>query len=253
MKAILIILSVGYVAMCIALYYTQRRMLYFPVPALDLEGVPTISFLSGGVGLQGWVINEGQEKAIIYYGGNAEQIEHNLDFFRSVTPEYTVYLVPYRGYGNNPGKPTEEDLYKDAETIYDEIAPKHSAITLMGRSLGSGIATYMAVKRPIEKLILVTPYDSIENVAKEAYWILPVKYLIHDRYPSWQRAPEIKVPTLVLVAGGDEVISRKRSENLIKHLPEANTRVVVLNTALHNDISVYPRFGEEVKQFLMNE
>lgn len=250
MKTLIIILFVTYLAMCFCIYILQRRMLYFPVPVLGIKNIPSITINTGEVRLNGYVVNEHQERALIYYGGNAEQIEQNIELFEVATPNHTVYLFPYRGYGGNPGEPNEKALYKDAEAVYDELAKKHSSISLMGRSLGSGVATYIAANRPVDKLILVTPYDSIENVAKESYWMFPVQLLIKDRFPSWKRAKNIEADTLVLVAGADEVISRARSDNLIKHLPADRTKVVVLYTAMHNDISVYPTYLEEITLLL---
>lgn len=239
-----------YLVLCTCVFFLQRKLLYFPQPAINVAGTAPIAFEVEGATLRGSVVNPGREKALLYYGGNAEQIEQNVGFFKSILPEYSVYLISYRGYGNSTGTPTEANLYHDAESVYDTIAKQHGSVAVMGRSLGSGIATYIATKRSIEKLILVTPYDSIENVAKESYWMFPVSLLIKDKFPSWQRAKDINVATLILVAEKDRVISRQRTDNLATHFLPALLTTVIVAGADHNDISLYSQFKDAVRAFL---
>lgn len=245
--SVLVVIAAIYVALCTTLFLVQRKMLYIPQPAMDLPSDTNhIEFEAGDIKLRGWVINPGNDKALQYYGGNAEQIEQHVDFFKSALPHYTVYLVPYRGYGNNEGKPAEKDLYRDAEIIYDAIAKNHSAVSLIGRSLGSGVATHIAASRPIQKLVLITPYDSIQNVAQQRYWMFPMAIVLRDKHLSWKRANRISVPTLVLLAEDDTIIPRKNSENLIAHFSSGLTTVVTVAGSGHNDISTFPRYREAI-------
>ncbi|MCH8177009.1 MAG: hypothetical protein IIC09_02195 [Proteobacteria bacterium] len=103
------------------LYLMQRTMLYYPVPAPGNISAETISFDNEGVKLQGWRLNRGQPRALVYFGGNAETITGNISQFKSLFSDYTVYLVNYRGYGDSEGKPTEAALFSDALAIYDQI------------------------------------------------------------------------------------------------------------------------------------
>lgn len=224
--------------------------MYFPQAAGRVEGVTECRFENDDEKLHGWVVNEGNSNALIYYGGNAERIEQNIPFFRSLLPGYTVYLVCYRGFGNSTGEPTEANLYKDALHVFDVVRGTHKATFLMGRSLGSGIATHVAANRQVEKLVLVTPYDSIENVAKEAYRIFPVSLLLRDKFESWRYIKRISAETLVLAAGHDEVISRARTQNLIAQFEHTKVKSVVIAKAGHNDIQMYPEFSESIRQIL---
>jgi pimeloyl-ACP methyl ester carboxylesterase len=148
----------------IALVY-QRRLIYYPV-ALDPSFVAErIVVDNQGTRLQGWVLNPGQRKAVIYFGGNSEMITHRRGFFEDVFRDYSVYLINYRGYGDSEGSPSEAGLFSDALAIYDQLSPRHQSISAYGRSLGSGVAVYLAARRPLEKLILLTPYDSVAAVA----------------------------------------------------------------------------------------
>jgi pimeloyl-ACP methyl ester carboxylesterase len=179
----LVLLGV-YLLLAAFLYVYQRRLIYYPV-ALDPSFVAErIVVDNQGTRLQGWVLNPGQRKAVIYFGGNSEMITHRRGFFEDVFRDYSVYLINYRGYGDSEGSPSEAGLFSDALAIYDQLSPRHQSISAYGRSLGSGVAVYLAARRPLEKLILLTPYDSVAAVAQKIYPMFPVRYLIKDRFDS---------------------------------------------------------------------
>jgi uncharacterized protein len=158
-------------------------------------------------------------------------------------PDRTVYLVPYRGYGGNPGTPIERDLYADALAEFDQLRARHAAVAVVGRSLGTGVATYVASKRPVDRVVLVTPYDSLQNVAQENYPWLPVGWLLDDKYESWRRAPSLTMPVTLLVAGNDRVIPPPHATALARHFPTPPT-VVVIAGAGHNDIASKPAYAD---------
>lgn len=250
MKGTLTAILLLYLGFCLLLFVLQRKFLYFPQPAGAVNGVAEISFTMDGVQLNGWLVNEGQAKALIYYGGNAESIENNITFFETVLPNYSVYLIPYRGYGNSTGAPSEAHLYHDALSVFDRVKVNHQRISLMGRSLGSGVAIYVAVNRQVEKLLLVTPFDSIVNVASNIYWMFPVSLLIQDKFESMNRVKYITAPTYIFVAENDRVIPRVRSEQLIAQFTEQLADSIIVSGADHNDISLYPEYIAAVKRAL---
>ena len=241
-----------YLGLCIWLYVQQRSMLYFPAPAMSNVQAQAFELSSDGLQLKGWVVNPGNSNALIYFGGNAEQIEWNVPEFQSIFPNTTVYLLPYRGYSGNPGAITEENLYPDALNLFDTIKPKYKSISLIGRSLGSGVATYVATKRSVDKLILVTPYDSIVNVAQGKYAIFPVSLLIKDRFDSAERAANIKAKTLIMLAENDKVILRSNTENLIRHFKQKPV-VILFKSAGHNSISDNADYLETMSNFLATQ
>lgn len=256
MKQFIVTLAIVYALLCVLMFLFQRKMLYFPQPASvvpEHEQLQPVQFDAGPLPLKGWVINPGAAQALIYYGGNAEQIEQNITLFMAMNLPYRVYLVPYRGYGNNPGTPSEAALYQDALAIYDQIKPQVSGIALMGRSLGSGIATHVAARREVNTLILVTPYDSIENVAKQAYRIFPVTWLIKDRFRSWTNVEHIRAQTLIVAAGQDRVIPAARTDALAAYFEPSQLRRVTLEEAGHNDIGLFPEYSEMIRKQLVPE
>ncbi len=248
MQSIVFSLISIYLLLCLLLFLSQRSLLYFPQPSVPLMGVKSVSFQVGDIELRGVVINPGQARAIIYYGGNGEVVELNQAQFLKL-PDYSVYLVPYRGYGNNPGKPTEKQLYRDALKVYDEIAHNYLTVSLIGRSLGSGIATYVASQRVVERLALITPYDSIAAVAQTQYPIFPVRYLIQDVYASIDRVKAIKAKTLILIAENDRIIPRKHSENLARAFAGRQADKVIILGAGHNNIADFSRYESVLAEF----
>ncbi len=249
MKIFIGLVVFGYLAICILFFIFQRSFLYFPQPASYANEITT-TFNNNGQKLTGWVLNPGQKHLLLYYGGNASAIENHIDFFNQVAPQHTVYLIPYRGYGNNKGTPTEEGLYSDALHIYGHLIKNYESVTLMGSSLGSGVATFVAANREINKLVLVTPYDSIENVAKTHYPFLPVSLLATDKFLSAARAPKITAKTLILIAENDQVIARERSEALANEFDPKRLTKIVIAGANHNDISTHTNYIESLQEFL---
>ncbi|UTV29592.1 alpha/beta hydrolase [Photobacterium atrarenae] len=252
MKRVFLLAMVGYMVFAMTFCSLQRKFLYFPQPASTQFGEENISFQLEDRVLQGWVVNPGQSRALLYYGGNAESIEMNIPFFRTVVPDYSVYLIPYRGYGNNPGQPTEQELYQDAMGVFRAVRENHSFIALMGRSLGSGVATFVAAERPaqVDRLLLVTPFDSVEHVAKSIYWMLPVSLLIKDRFASIERVSAIQAATFIFIAGQDRVIPHESAEQLVAAFGPQLKDVVVVQGADHNNIAQFPAYVEGVRRAL---
>ena len=243
-----------YLGLCLLVFVLQRKLLYFPTPPLvhfspQMEAT-VISFENEGEQLSGWVVNKGRPKALIYYGGNAENIENNIPFFKDILPGYTVYLIPYRGYGDSTGEPTEAHLYSDALQIFDKVTAEHTTLSLLGRSLGSGVATYVATHRQLDKLILVTPFDSTANVARSVYWMFPVSLLITDKYESAKRAINIDAKTTIIYAENDTVIPRESTERLIEAFSHRLEDSILITGADHNDISEYPEYVSGIKRAL---
>ncbi|MCF6253315.1 MAG: alpha/beta hydrolase, partial [Thiomicrorhabdus sp.] len=190
MKVLVVILLV-YIALSAYLFFAQRSFLYFPPPPSQ-HGYPEETFQLETARVQVIVLNEGQQHALLYFGGNAEAVEHNAPEFIQHFPNHTIYLVQYRGYGNSTGKPTEANLYADALAIFDRIKQRHTRISVVGRSLGSGVATFLTAQKLVQTLILVTPFDSIEAVAQKTFPFFPVSLLLQDKYNSLERAKTIQ-------------------------------------------------------------
>ncbi|MCD4848929.1 MAG: alpha/beta hydrolase [Candidatus Aegiribacteria sp.] len=252
MKVILIAVVV-YLGICVYFYLNQRAFIYLPQQGVLHTCEEPVEIRSGEIILRGWVVNEGSDEAVIYFGGNAERPEANIPDFKLIFDNRTVYLINYRGYGESGGSPTEEGLYADALAIYDHISQNHSKVTVIGRSLGTGVATYLASVREVDKLVLIEPFDCLVTVARAAYPVLPVRFMIKDRYDSAGRAGSITAETLIIMAEKDDVIPGWSTERLISEFDQDILQIVVIKYATHNDIQNYPQYCRVLEEFVTSE
>ena len=239
-----------YAALCVLLFFMQRSQIYFPAPESSPAGSKSFRFAGGGADLKIWVVERPGRQAILYFGGNAEDVAFNLNAFAAAFPEHSLYLVNYRGYGGSGGSPSESGLVADAIALYDHLRLRHPEISVIGRSLGSGVAVQLASIRDVRRLVLVTPFDSLVNVARAHFPYLPVGLLLRDRYDSARRVPAVNAATLVVIAGSDEIIPRASTEALVRKFPPAQVHACVLEGARHNEIDLEPQYLERLQAFL---
>ncbi|MCU1770932.1 alpha/beta hydrolase [Pseudomonas sp. 13B_3.2_Bac1] len=227
-----------YLLLCGALFVFQRSLIYFPQP--DSAVATTDSRLKLTMpDADVWVATRAHvgPKALIYFGGNAEDVSRNLPSFSEAFTDYALFLLNYRGFGGSGGSPSEEAIAEDALALFDQVYASHPQIAVIGRSLGSGVAVRLASQRPAKQLILVTPYNSLEDIAVRQYPWMPVKWLLKDRFESGRYAAHIRVPTLLLAASDDEVIPRDSTQRLLQSFPKGVATLRVVPDAGHNSIS----------------
>lgn len=238
-----------YAAVCLFTYLRQRQLIYFPTAPYDAIDLSPIWIESDGERLKLWALNPGRDQAIVYFGGNAEQPLYGREMFESALDAYTVYLLNYRGYGGSSGSPDEAGFLADGLNVFDEVAPRHHGVSLIGRSIGSAVATYVAARRPVARLALVTPMDSLEALARRYYPLLPVSLLLKDRFRAVDSAPLVTAETLVLIAGDDEIVPYENSRRLVDALDSAPVTVSVLDHQGHNTIGHTPDYAEALRGF----
>jgi pimeloyl-ACP methyl ester carboxylesterase len=250
MIAFLSTLLIVYLAMCLALYLFQRQLLFFPVSEVNPAGATHVTVDTGGAQIKVWVVNPGREEALIYFGGNAENVAFDIDTFGATFPGRTLYLVNYRGFGGSSGSPSEAGLYRDALALYDRFSLSHKRICAMGRSIGAAVATYLASERAVEKLILITPFDSAVNVGKKLYPFFPMGLIVRDRYDAAGRAGKIKAKTLIIAAGSDGIIPNENTLALVRAFPEKQLQFETLPETSHNTLHFHPDYDRLLSEFM---
>src|SRR4249919_172429 len=241
------ILLVGlmYLSICGLLYFSQRSYIYYPtgrnpdVPAFLLHREDArIVVSSNGVSSN----DIGSDRAILYFGGNAEDVSRAIAPLSQAFPGTAIYAMHYRGYGGSTGTPSERALVADGIALHDLVARTHPRISIIGRSLGSGVAIQIAASRPTDRLVLVTPYDSIAGLAADRFKLFPVRLILRDRYESWRYASRMTVPTTLIVATQDQVIPNRSSEKLARAFPPGVANLVRIPGADHNNVSDFPGY-----------
>jgi pimeloyl-ACP methyl ester carboxylesterase len=252
----LTLLGLAFYLFCVLfMYLSQDSQLFYP-PAADHSGetderLVAYQLVREEATLKGWLVNPAyaREKLLVYYGGNAEDIFYTLDEFRDI--QAASLFVSYRGYGPSSGRPSEAALFADALAVLDDIRGRHTPrqTFLLGRSLGSGVASFVAASREVSGVVLITPFDSMVNLARQHYPWLPVGMLLRHRFDSVQHLAGVRAPLLIIYGGQDQVVPPVRTENLIRHVP-GGQRVLFLEHADHGNVDLFPEYWPAVLDFI---
>jgi len=260
-------LAIGSLGLLIILLWLgQRWMIYFPshdVPPPAQVGLPraeTVTFATGdGLTLNGWFVPARSPEAnasVIVFNGNAGNRAHRAELSARLAEEgFASLLFDYRGYGGNPGSPSEEGLAEDALAArrYMESRPDVDPfrIAYFGESLGAAVAVRLAVERPPRGLILRSPFTSLVDTGRHHYPLLPVAWLLRDRFPSIDRISRIRCPLLVIAADHDSIVPTRQSQRLFDAVV-APKRIVIVERADHNDYELLagPQLVTAVVAFL---
>jgi uncharacterized protein len=195
---------------------------------------------------------EGDEHApkLLGFGGNAWNAEAMALHLHDLFPDREVAAFHYRGYAPSGGRPSAAALLSDSVLVFDHLqrAHPHGRVVAIGFSIGSGVAAYLARHRPVAGLVLVTPFDSLEALARDLYWWAPVGLLLRHRMPTIDFVRGSPVPTALVVAGRDRIVPARRSVPLrsaVMHLVfEAGIE------AGHNDLYGHPAFAAAMREAL---
>ncbi len=230
-----------YLLACLGLYLAQDGLLYHPTAALP-DPQSRLQLDSGGVRLNVSAREASGAAAIVYFGGNAEDVAQTLPDYAAAFPDRAIYMLHYRGYGGSAGAPREADLHADALALYRHVRARHPQVSVIGRSLGSGIAVRLAASAAVDKLVLITPYDSIERVAQARYPLFPVSLLLRDKYESWRYAPRITAPTRIVIAGRDQLVPPEHAETLAQAFAPGVAHILRYPAADHHTVLDEPGF-----------
>ena len=232
-----------YGAACAVLFALQRSLIYFPQPATARGGASMMTLPTHDGDVLVTVLPRAGRSALVYFGGNAEDVSASLQELERAFPGRSLYLLHYRGYGGSAGSPSEEALHEDARALFDQVHPTHPDLIAMGRSLGSGVALQLAIERPVTRLVLVTPYESLQELAAQQFPLFPVRWLLRDKFESGRFAPHIRVPTLLIAAEHDEIVPRWSTELLQRRFAPGVATMKVVHGAGHNTISNNPEYA----------
>lgn len=257
--AVLSFVAVLGAALLALVWFGQRRLIYFPdtrQPSLEragLAGAEPVTFVTAdGLRLGAWFVagsGPSPRATVVVFPGNAGHRGYRATLAAALRHlGLNVLLTDYRGYGGNPGTPTEEGLAEDARAARAYVLSRSdvdpSQVVYFGESLGAGVAMRLAHEHPPSALILRSPFASLALVGQHHYPILPVRLLLRDRYPSIDLAPGIRSPVLVIAGTRDGIVPIEHSRMLYEAL--AGPKSFVEIAADHNDQALLD--GEEMIQ-----
>jgi fermentation-respiration switch protein FrsA (DUF1100 family) len=234
------------------IWAAQRGLIYFPdadVPpptAVGLPGAEVVSFdTEDGLHLAGWFVPAIEPTfghTVIVFNGNAGHRGYRAHLAAQLAARgFATLLFDYRGYGGNPGLPSEEGLARDARAALAYLASRadvdRTRIVYYGESLGSAVAVRLALEYSPAALVLRSPFTSLTDIGRHHYPFLPVGWLLRDRYPSIDRIGGLTSPVLVVVGDEDRIVPASNSEELFDAVPGPK-RLVVIEGADHNDMAL---------------
>ncbi|MEN8238919.1 MAG: alpha/beta hydrolase [Actinomycetota bacterium] len=262
---ILAVVATALVAVFGLFWTAQRRLIYFPtqavgdVSAVSLDSEDVAFTTDDGLTLSAWWIPASDTPdgtTIVVFHGNAGNRADRAPLARALAGQgYSVLLVDYRGYGGNPGSPTEDGLLLDAKAAATYVGSRSDVdadrIVYFGESLGAAVAIAIAEDSPPSALVLRSPFTSLPDVAATHYPYLPTGLLLRDRYPSIDTIGDIDVPTLVIAGSQDTIIPIAQSRELYEAAPGPK-RFVIIHGADHNDPALThgPILIDEITTFL---
>jgi uncharacterized protein len=210
-----------------------------------------------GTHLRGWwyrpqSATPGTAPAVIYFGGRNEEVSWVTDVSSYVRGAHLL-AVNYRGYGASEGRPSEAALLSDALELYDWLTSQSgvdpSRLAVIGRSLGTGLAAFLVARRQVAAVVLITPYDSILEIARRRFPLAPVRLLLRHRFESVRFARAARTPVLVLMAERDSVVPHEHTYRLIDAWA-GDKYVVRISGSDHSDIQLSPQSWQAVHRFL---
>src|SRR3990172_5229156 len=195
------------------------------------------------VKIHGWLIKNSETSvspAIIYFGGNAEEVSWMIPELKKFKGR-SFAVFNYRGYGLSQGTPGEKEIFEDSLIIYDYVSSRKDVrkdnISTVGRSMGSAVSVYLAENKPIKKTLLVSPPDSVKNIAKDVFPYVAISLILKHPFDSLSRAPGIKTPALFVIAEKDTIITPEHSLRLALEWG-GEKDVFIIEGKDHNDVSI---------------
>ena len=245
--AALVVVAIGVVLGF--LWMMQRQLMYFPATPLPAPGdmglasAETVTFeTDDGLELSGWFLGTAEPPprlTVLVFNGNAGNRAYRAPLAAALHRRgLQILLFDYRGYGGNPGSPTEDGLAADGRAARTYLMGRSdvdpSRLVYFGESLGAAVAVGLAVEHPPAALILRSPFTSMGDVGHHHYPFLPVRLLLRDSFPSIDRIRRVHSPLLVIAGENDRIVPTQQSRRLYEAASDPKTLVVVPG-ADHND------------------
>jgi fermentation-respiration switch protein FrsA (DUF1100 family) len=257
MNAVLVLATILALVILLAWAF-QRRLIYLPVPAAVppvaevLPGGQEVTLeTSDGLTLGAWLVpatEPGRGMTVLVANGNAGNRSLRAPLARRLAREgLAVLLFDFRGYGGNPGRPTEAGLARDARAAYrfltEEAGVAPGRLLYYGESLGAAVVTALATEHPPAGLVLRSPFADLAAVGRVHYPFLPVRTLLRDRFPVIDQIASVNVPTTVVYGSSDSIVPPDQSR-AVAEAAAGPTRVIEIPGADHNDPELLD--GEEL-------
>ena len=248
-----------YLLVLLFIYFNQRNLLYHPGENNYLDDKAQFSYkevlieVDQDIKLKSWLIEKDLKKykTLVFFHGNAGNLfnrVHKLNELHKL--DINILIISWRGFSGNLGKPTEKNLYQDAQKSIEWLNSKgieSKKIILYGESLGTGVAVELAQKNIFNSIILESPFTSMAKTAKIYYPYLPVNLLLKDKYDSINKIHKITKPILIMHGVKDDLVPyimsvelfNKANEPKYSFFPKDDNHMMDFNDKLLNKIRLF--------------
>ncbi len=255
-----------YVFLCALLYFMQERMVFLArLPGRELEVTPKhVGFdyvdvttkTSDGLLIHGWYVYADEPRGtVLFFHGNAGNISHRLDsiaIFHGLGLD--TFIIDYRGYGQSEGKPSEEGTYRDAEAAWQYLVTQReidpTRIIVFGRSIGGGVAAWLAARHTAAALIVESSFTSATEMAARLYPLMPVRLISRLRYPVADYVAAVKFPVLIIHSRDDEIIPFSMGKALYGRAPAPKAFIELAGDHNNGFLLSRDRYRQELAQFI---
>lgn len=261
-RRLLKIIVIVYCSAGIALYYLQEKLMFYPTPLPpDYQFKFNIPFKEMNIQLntkdnlnvvQFFPQDSIPKGVVLYFHGNRDNVNRYAKYAANFTKHgYELWITDYPGYGKTTGKFTEENLYMQAKEVYKLANSKfgRDSIIVYGKSLGSGIASYLASKKPCRRLILETPYYSIPDLLGNYAPFYPITALSHFKLPTGEYLKEVNIPVTIFHGNEDWTIPYRCAAKL-KQFLKPGDEFITIDKGSHNDLNDFLLFREKLDSIL---
>ena len=247
MKILFFLLFI-YFVICAYLYFFQDEKVfnkkwaksYAPKIAKKIYFNSSLGKLEGAI-----VKNKENAPLVLYFSGNANNVIEFLDQIAPKIKEYNFIGFNYPGYAGSEGVPNEDNFYK----IADEIFQKYKPDFVIGRSIGTAVASYLASKYKFKGLLLITPFDNLITIAKEKYPFIPVNLLLKYKFPESKFLSKSNIKTIVIALKKDDLIPQISLQNLLKNIKNLK-EVIYIDGVKHGEIYKFPHIEKLIQNSL---
>jgi len=237
-----------YFLICAYVYFTQKSKIfnrkyakeYSPKTAKKIYFNSSIGKLEGA-----YTENCKNCPLVLYFSGNANNVIEFLDLIAPKIKNYNFVGFNYPGYVNSEGSPSEDNFYKTADEIFEKYKPDF----VIGRSIGTAVAAYLASKHNFKGVLLITPFSSIECIAEDKYPFLPVKLLLKYKFNEAGFLSKSNIPISIIALKNDDVIPSKCLNKLLKSIKNLKG-IIYLEGEKHANIYSHPKIIESIRDSL---
>jgi len=192
------------------IYQVQYFVLFDPKKyrreRLDARYIPLEIQAEDGTLLEGMEFTpEHFTDTLFYLGGRSQDSVALIHKLASNFENYRIVTFNYRGYGNSKGLPNEQNLYADAYYVAQKLQERYGELSVLGFSLGSSVASYVASKLKIKKLFLIGGFDSVKHIFKKRAWVLP-PFLVRYNFDTVLHVSNVDAMTYLVCSKDDFVV-----------------------------------------------